>query len=106
MSTNKLPELKIVNENTKKHRTQTPEAIKKLLLPVKKLVLYEDDDSDYSELSDKYQDLHKEDCRLKTYKNQSVLDIFTEDYKATAMELRQELNVSEKRKKNLLFLLS
>lgn len=103
MSTNKLeiPELKKVNDNTKNRKTKTPDAIKKLLLPVNNMVLHETDDSDHSELSDKYHDLHKEDCRLKTYKNQSVLDEFTEDYKATAMELRQELLVSNNRKLRL-----
>lgn len=100
MSANRLevPELKIVNECTKKQRTQTPDTIRKLLYPVNNLVLEVDDESNHSELSDKYQDLYKEDCRLKTYVNQSVLDHFSEDYKKTATELRQELEVSSNRK--------
>lgn len=95
MSTNKL---KRVNDNTKNRKTQTPDAIKKLFFPVNNMTLNETDDSDHSELSDKYHDLNKADCHLKTYKNQSVLDEFTEEYKDTAMELRQELQVSINRK--------
>lgn len=90
-----IAELEEVTEHTNRHKIQTPEAIQKLLLPVENLILCDDNESDYSELSDKYHDLQKEDCRLKIYENQSILDNFTEDYKKTVMELREELKVSK-----------
>lgn len=91
-----IPELSIIHRSKTNTKKQTPEKIKKLLLPVDHLDLCdEDSNSDYSQLFDKYKDLYKEEYRLKTYQKTSVLDQFTEDYKETVMELREELQVNK-----------
>lgn len=94
-----LPELSPITEDTIKSKTKkTPEALRKLLLPTSTFVLCDDDNnSTFSELSDKYPDVRKDDCVLRTYKSdkgESVLDEFTEDYRKTIMELREELQVN------------
>lgn len=89
-------DLPLIPEKSSTSRaTGTPETIKKLLVPIKNLDFC-DADSNYSELSDKYPDLYKEDCILRSYrseKGESVLDEFTEDYKSTVKEIREELHV-------------
>lgn len=102
MSTKQLttPELHPITENNLKLR-HTPEAIRKLLLPIKNLAFQSDSDNSsvFSELSDKYHDIQKDDCLLKLYKSEmgeSALDGFTDDYKTTVKELREEMQVTQK----------
>lgn len=94
-----IPELSKVYKNVTKQVTNTPDAIQRLLHPLDILIFENhENSSDHSELLDEHQDLYKEDCRLKSYKDHSILEYFTEDYKNTAREIRDELQVGTSKK--------
>lgn len=94
----KLPPVERESVRTKVKRT--PEAIRKLLMPVRDVELRADEDSDdFSDISDKYKDVHEENYFLtktkwsKTEIDNFVVNQFSDDYKNTIARVRKELKV-------------
>lgn len=106
-STSNLPLLSKITEKTK-CRLETPESIRKYLMPVQELDL--SDSYSQSDVSDAFDELHKDSflSRVEGQKPISKLEAdrltmaqFTEDFKNTALEIRKELEVCTSSKINI-----